>query len=65
MVYYASHGYDVDWRRERLLAGARPRKHTVPLRQRAGLKLVQLGLAVAGRLTVSSVLEVGEAAPQL
>jgi hypothetical protein len=65
MVYYASHGYDVQWRRECLMAGARPRKPTAPLRQRAGLRLVQLGLAVAGRLTVNSVLDVGEAAPQV
>jgi hypothetical protein len=48
--------HEVAWRRERLLAAARPRKHRIAIRQRAGLRLVQMGFAVAGPMTVSTVL---------
>jgi hypothetical protein len=48
--------HEVAWRRERLLAGARPRKSGITIRQRAGLRLVQMGFVVAGQMTVSNVL---------
>jgi hypothetical protein len=54
-----TNSYEVGWRRERLLAGARPRKTGMTIRQRAGLRLVQIGLAIAGRVTVNTVVGPG------
>jgi len=52
--------WELAWRRERLMAGARPRRRAVArpaLRQRVGLAVVHIGLVVAGRLTVTGVTE--------
>jgi hypothetical protein len=60
---------EVAWRRECLLrAAARSRRRRPPgraglgLRQRIGLGLVAVGLAVAGRLTTATVTDLGRAA---
>jgi hypothetical protein len=51
---------EVAWRRQRLSAGARPRRNGrghggVSLRQRLGLAVVQVGLTVAGGLIVGPI----------
>jgi hypothetical protein len=63
-MFGAANTYEVARRRELLMAAAKPRRNVITLRQRVGLKLVRLGLVVAGRLTVSAVTDLGRAAPQ-